>query len=129
MCTGTFSDSRRWLVIVVVVLTVTVAAQPAAATQRPAAQSMCVDCELLKEQLRIVIAKGEVFDDGLQLLRRTRRDMEAARSVAGGLAAAYTTLQGLNIALALNVKRTSATIPQSCAWEASRDRVTAARMR
>ena len=51
MDTGEFSDSRRWLAIVFVVLTVTVAAQPAAATQRPPAQNMCAECDLLKEQL------------------------------------------------------------------------------
>ena len=62
------SYSRRWLAIVLVVLTVTVAAQPVGATQRPPAQNMCAECDLLKEQLRIVIEKGEVFDDGLQLL-------------------------------------------------------------
>ena len=93
-----FNNSRRWLAIVFVILTVTVAAQPAAATQRPSAQNMCAECDLLTEQLRIVIEKGEVFEDGLQLLRFTRREMEADRSVAGSLAAAYTTLQGLNIA-------------------------------
>ena len=58
MYTGEFSDSRRRLAIVFVVLTVTVAAQPAAAAQRPPAQNMCAECELLKEQLRIVIEKG-----------------------------------------------------------------------
>ena len=104
------SYSRRWLAIVLVVLTVTVAAQPVGATQRPPAQNMCAECDLLKEQLRIVIEKGEVFDDGLQLLRRTRRDMEADRSVAGGLAAAYTTLQGLNIAF--GVATLPCSIPQ-----------------
>lgn len=52
-----FSYSRRWLAIVFVVLTVTLAAQPAAATQRPPAQNMCADCDLLKEQLRIVIER------------------------------------------------------------------------
>ena len=110
MYAGEFRGSRRWLSVVFVVLTVTVAAQPAAATQRPPAQNMCADCDLLKEQLRIVIDKGEVFDDGLQLLRRTRRDMEADRSVAGILAAAYTTLQGLNIAF--GVATLPCSIPQ-----------------
>ena len=98
------NGSRQWLATAfIVLLTVMIAVLPAAAAQGLPAQNMCVECDLLQEQFRIVRDKGEVFDDGLRLLRRTRRDLDADRSVADGLAAAYTTLQGL-----IGVQRSSA---------------------
>ena len=71
---------------------------------------ICAECDVLHERLRIVREKGEVFNEGLQLLRQARRDMESDRTVAGALAAAYTTLQGLNIAF--GVATLPCSIPQ-----------------
>ena len=45
--------------------------------------------------------KSEGFEDGLQLLQQARRDLEANATIANGIAAAYTTVQGLNIAFGL----------------------------
>ena len=62
---------------------------------------MCTDCDRLREQRRIVADKVEVFDEGLQLLQSTRREMNRNRSAADGIAAAYAILQSLNVAFGL----------------------------
>ena len=69
--------------------------------QRRSQQNMCADCDRLREQLRIVAEKAEVFDAGLRMLRATRREMTSNRSAAAGLAAAYTILQSVNVAFGL----------------------------
>ena len=71
------------------------------AVQRTPAQNMCAECDLLIEQLRIVRGKSRAFDEGLRLLQRTRQDMQTNTSIADGLAVAYVTLQGVNIAFGL----------------------------
>lgn len=64
-------------------------------------QNLCADCERLREQLRIVGEKAEVFDNGLQMLRETRRELASNTGVADGIAAAYLILQSLNVAFGL----------------------------
>ena len=76
-------------------------ATASASPERRLQQNMCTDCDRLREQRRIVADKTEVFDEGLQLLQRTRREMDRNRSAADGIAAAYTILQSLNIAFGL----------------------------
>ena len=73
---------------------------PVGAQQRPP-QSMCVECDSLREQLRIVGEKIQVFDEGTGLLRRTLGDMDRNANAAAGLASAYAILQGLNVAVGL----------------------------
>ena len=64
-------------------------------------QNLCADCNRLREQLRIVGEKAEVFDGGLQMLRETRRELASNTGAADGIAAAYLILQSLNVAFGL----------------------------
>ena len=98
---GRRGRATTWLTTVLVALAMTIAPQIGVGAQRRPAQNMCAECDLLGEQLRIVGDKVEVFDDGLQMLRRTRREMDRNTSAAAGIAAAYTILQSLNVAFGL----------------------------
>ena len=102
--------AMKFLATACAVIVMAAVLQPTLLAQGRPSQNMCADCDRLREQISIVQEKGAVFYEGLQLLQRTRRDMEAARDIAGGLAAAYTTLQGLNIAL--GVATLPCSIPQ-----------------
>ena len=64
-------------------------------------QNLCADCDRLSEQLRIVREKAEVFDDALQMLRETRRELASNAGAADSIAAAYLILQSLNVAFSL----------------------------
>lgn len=68
-------------------------------TSRP--QNLCADCDRLRERFRIVGEKAAVFDDGLHMLRETRRELAGNASAANGIAAAYVILQSLNVAFGL----------------------------
>ena len=99
--TGLRRPKTAWVATVLVAFAVTTAVPTAVAAQGRRAQNMCAECDVLREQLAIVRGKSEAFAEGLQLLRQTRRDLGANRSVANRLAAAYTSLQGLNVAFSL----------------------------
>ena len=99
---GSLRSSAKRLTTAALVLAVTMGpSQSAQGTQRRPPQNMCAECDLLREQFRIVGEKSDVFDEGLQLLRRTRRDLDRSTSVAAGLASAYAVLQSLNVAFGL----------------------------
>ena len=77
----------------------------------PSGQRMCAECEVLREKRRIVQAKARAFDEGLRLLQEARRELQANKNMADGLAATYVILQGLSVSFGL------ATLPCSISYQ------------
>ena len=76
-----------------------------AALPRPtvAEQIMCADCDVLKEQLRIVDRKLAYTNDGLEMVQQARTEFDRNADLADGFATAYVVLQGVNISFGLAV--------------------------
>ena len=77
----------------------------------PSGQTMCAECDVLREKRSIVQAKARAFDEGLRLLQEARRELQANKNIADGLAATYVILQGLNVSFGL------ATLPCSISYQ------------
>ena len=75
--------------------------QPASVARDKPAQNLCAPCDILGEKLRIVRAKSRSFEEGLDMLRTTRQELQTNTNIAGGLATTYLILQGVNIAFGL----------------------------
>ena len=71
----------------------------AADSERRTGTSMCVECDMLNAQLRIVRDKIRTFEEGRTLLETTRRELRRDATKADLFAGAYMTLQGASIVL------------------------------
>ena len=91
-----FLKMRRWLAAVLLI-----ASAGIAHAAGPSGQTMCAECDVLREKRRIVQAKAKAFDEGLRLLQAARRELQANKNMADGLAATYVILQGLNVSFGL----------------------------
>ena len=62
---------------------------------------MCVECEALNAQLRIVRDKIASLEGGREILETTRRELRSDATRANRFAKAYMTLQGANVGLGI----------------------------
>ena len=104
--------TTKWLSIGFLLLVTPLVLQPAVLARAKQGQNMCAPCDTLIEKFRIVHAKSKSFEEGLKLLRQTRRELQTNTNIANGLAATYATLQGVNIAFGPATLPCS--IPQRC---------------
>ena len=73
----------------------------AADSVRSLGKSMCVECDKLNAQLRIVRDKIASFEEGREILEATRRELQSDATRAKRFAKAYMTLQSANIGLGI----------------------------
>ncbi len=69
---------------------------------------VCLDCSVLRDQLRVLEGKSDAFGDGIGLLRKTHRELKSDTNVAQAIGGAYAVLKTAKIAL--GVKRSACTI-------------------